>query len=514
MSGTIIANDFKRRAQSSQVEFLAELDGNILVLGPQGFLLLFQERSLDQIIFQLRDFDADEWRPGISSEKTFERELDGLAPATRFRDADDILAVCSTEALSRLNRDILNISGSNLEFYNLLHSTSPFRTKARIQALTVLPMLKWEFHIMTDVTDRIRRRIDDGKSVWDAFLEMHPGKASILRRMASAKSVPETWRGDTAGLLSLLDPLPPEKVPSSEVEWNAFHSVCIGLRLDRATERHRDDQDEKFQVKLRWLIELGRVGWQKSYERLASFDGGMGALSDAFDLLDEIRDAGDYLAKKAGEECTIEANWWEKSRKRWLKAPTKFGVFRIVDYSARWHRVICADTGVPESTDTSRSVWPSLFAQPIKLAENVYATCLGNAAALSAEGRRMQHCVGLYWKNCFLGNSHIVSLRNDRGQSLSTLEFRVAKDGTRQCEIIQHRAHQNKTPSDHLRALEGNLKALILQHTDFNSLAQWRKNAKIIDENFGDQRKVYDEERFNQLSAVIGRERLEELFTD
>ncbi|MEI7773371.1 MAG: hypothetical protein WCK17_01215 [Verrucomicrobiota bacterium] len=435
---TFPATSSSSNGGASIAQFLADLESDLLVLTPQGFILLFQGRSLDQIVFQLRDFDAEEWRPGISFEKTFERELDGLAPAARLRNAADILAVCSAEALSRLNQDILNISGSNLEFYNLLHSTSSFRIKARIQALNVLPMLKWEFHIMTDVTDRVRRRIDEGKSVWDAFLEVHPGKASILRRIASAESGPETWRGDLARLLALLDPLPPEKVPTSELEWNAFHSICLGLELDRAEQRYHENHEDRLQVKLRWMAESARIGWQKSYARFAAFEGGIGAITDAFDLLDEIRNAGNYLAKRSGEKFSSEDDRKEKSRKRWLKAPTKLGVFRIVECSVRLYRAIWTDAGLPESVDTHRSAWPCLLAQTVELGDNVYAVTLGNAKALTEEGRRMQHCVGGYWQDCFLGNSHIVSLRDAGGESLSTLQVCVAKDGARRCEIIQH----------------------------------------------------------------------------
>ncbi|NBV87279.1 MAG: hypothetical protein EBS01_13695, partial [Verrucomicrobia bacterium] len=457
------------------------------------------------------------WRPGITLEKTFERELNGLAPAARLRNAADILAACSPEALSLLNQDILQITGANLEFYNLLQSTVPFRVKARIQALHVLPMLKWEFHSMSGLTDRIRRRIDEGKSVWDAFLEVHPGKASILRRIASAETGPETWRGDLVGLLALLDPLPPEKVPSSELEWNAFHSICLGLGLDRALQRYHENNEERSQVKLQWMAEAARIGWQKAYEKFAAFEGGMGAIADAFDLLDEIRNAGNYLARKSGEKFSSEDERKEKSRKRWLKAPSKFGVFRIVEYSIRWHRAVWTHAGLPESVDINRSVWPSLLAQPVELGANVYAVTLANAQALTEEGRRMQHCVGGYWHDCFLGNSHIISLRDSSGQSLSTLQVSLPKDGTRKCEIIQHRAHRNKTPGYALRSLEGKLKALIVAQADFSALARWRKSAEIIDDNLADGEidaltREYDEERFERLATIIGRDRLIGLF--
>ena len=503
----------------ARVQFLAELGTDILVLSQQGFLLLFQERSPEEIVFQLRHFDVEEWRPGIAFEKTFERELYGLATSIRSRNAADILAACSPEALSFLNQDILNITGSNLEFYNLLHSTSPFRVKARIQALNVLPMLKWEFYSMGDITDRVRRRIDEGKSVWDAFLEVHLGKASILRRIASAESGPETWRGDLAGLLALLDPLPPEKVPSSELEWNAFHSIFLGLGIDRDAQAYFVNNEDRLQVKLRWLAESARVGWQKSYERFAAFEGGMGAITDTFDFLDEIRDAGDYLAKQSGEKFCSEDDRKEKSRKRWLRAPTKFGAFRIVEYSVRWHRAIWTEAGLPDSVDANRDVWPCLFPEPLELDNNIYAVPLGNAEALKEEGRRMRHCVGGYWRACFLGNSHIISLRDSSGQSLSTLQVCVANDGARRCDIIQHRAHENKTPDKVLLGLEGRLKARIIQLADFNALARWRKTAAKIDDSFsaGDiqvSRRGYNEGRFERLAAVMGRDRLLGLFKE
>lgn len=506
-----------RKVGRTSVRILAELDKETLILTTQGFVLVFQERTLELINRQLRDFDAEEWRPAIEDEKTFSREFDGLAPISRFRNAADILAACSEESLSLLNHEILAITGPNFEFYNLLHSTNPFRVKARLQALNVLPMLKWEFYTMSRVSDRVRRRIDSGKSVWDAFLEMHPGKACILRRIASAKSSPEAWRGDLAGLLALLDPLPPEKIPSSELEWNAFHSIYLGLGLNRVPQQHYENYEERLEIKLFWMAESARIGWQKAYEKLTAIEGGLGAICDSFDFLDEIRDAGNYIAKKAGEEIASADDWKKRSRERWLKAPKTLGMFRILECSVRWHRSIWEDAGLPLSIDTKRNVWPCLFEQPVELSPNVYAVSLGNADALALEGRHLGHCVGNYWMRCFLGDSHIISLRDSNGDSLSTLEIQIAKDDSCRCEIIQHRGKQNQTPDQALRALEGRLKALIISQADFKELAKWRKGAAKIEGIFGANRshslsKGYDERRFERLAAVLGRDRLLGLF--
>lgn len=498
-----------------QINLLAELDRETLVQSPQGFLLVFCGRNTEDIARQLRYFDIDEWRPGLEVEKTFEQELEGIAPAERLRTSQDLLAACSEHALSRLNRDILDITGPNLEFYNLMHSTNPFHVQARIQALTVLPMLRWEFCGMNTDTDRIRRRIDDGKSVWDSFLEIHPGKAAALRRIAATKSSPEAWRGDLAGLLTALEPLPPEKIPASDREWNAFQSIFTALGLHRSS--HDEEHDDRLQLKHRWLNEAAKMGWQKAYEKFATFEGGVGALADSFDFLDEIRDAANYIAAQSGEQHPSAEVWSRKSRERWFLAPNKFGMFRIVEYSARWHREALAEVSRAASIDTERSTWPCLLKQPVELAPECFAVSLGNADVLAEEGHQMQHCVAGYWRNCFLGNSHIISLRDAAGKPLSTLEISVARDGSNRCEIVQHRARQNKTPASHLRSLEGRLMALIRREADFKGLAQWREKAVKLDSllRAAELRSIsrgYDENRLTRLAAVLGSDRLSALF--
>lgn len=500
-----------------QINLLAECGTETLVQSPQGFLLVFRGRKPEALARQLRYFEIDEWRPGLEVEKTFEEELEGLAPAERFRDSADILAACPEQALSLLNHDLLNITGPNLEFYNLMHSSSPFRVQARIQALTVLPMLKWEFCGMNRETDRIRRRIDEGKSVWDSFLEIHPGKASVLRRIASTKSSPEAWRGNLAGLLTVLEPLPPEKIPASEQEWNAFHSIFLALGLDRAAYDCRENHDERLEIRQRWMNECARMGWQKAYEKFAALEGGVGVLSDTFDFLDELRDAGNFLAQQSGVECPSAEDWGRKSRERWLKAPNKFGMSRLVEYSVRWHRDALAEAGFSGSVDTQRNSWPCLLEKPEEIAPGRFAVSLGNANALAKEGSRMQHCVGGYWRHCFLGNSHIISLRDAAGNSLSTLEISVNRKDANRCEIVQHRARQNKTPAPELRALEERLKTLINQKTDFKALSLWRENAARLESflrvgELNSLSRGYDENRLKRLSAILGKDRLSELF--
>jgi hypothetical protein len=479
---------------------LAQRGGIALVQSAQGFLLTFRGRTWTQIAQQLKSFDAEEWHHAMP--RNFRRELEGL-DLEQLRDATEMLAALTPDAQACLDRTLLDVSGSNLEFYNLLHSTTPFRIRARLQALTVLPMLRWEFLGMDDNTDRVRRRIDAGKSVWEAFLEIHPGKTAILRRIAAAEAAPEAWRGDLARLLAILDPLPPEKVPVTELDWNAFHSIYLGL----AFEGERNEQ--RLAVKMRWLEEAARMGWQMAYAKLAAVEGGLDALADIFDFLDEIGSAGDWLDAQAGREIPWE-NWRVESRQRWLRAPQALGMFRLLEASVRWHRILWTEAGLPEDSDTRRTTWPCLLPQPLALADGITAVSLGNAAELAEEGRRMQHCVGSYWRHCFLGGSHIVSLRDRQGDSLSTLEIRLPENGTRNCNIVQHRAYRNQTPSKNLLALEGRICAEVMQRADFKGLAKWRQGAEKIDASFGSY--DFSETRMERLAGVLGLSRLKGLF--
>lgn len=482
---------------------LAQCGDEILVRSAQGFLLVFRDRKWPEIVRQLRTFDAEEWH--LAMLNSYRRELEGL-DIDRLREASDLLSALSPQAYNCLDISLLDMAGSNLDFYNLLHSTTPFRVKARVQALNVLPMLKWEFLSMDNNIDRVRRRIDAGNSVWDAFLEIYPGKVAILKRIANAAASPESWRGNLAGLLAVLDPLPPEKVPVTELDWNAFHSIYLGLAL----ERERDEQ--RLEAKKRWLEEAARIGWQKAYAKLAAIEGGVDALADTFDFLDEIGSAGDWLDARADKPKVEWAVWREQSRARWLRAPETLGMFRIVEASVRWHRTLWAEAGLPEDTDTRRAGWPRLLPQAVTLGEGIEAASLGNATELAEEGLRMQHCVGSYWRHCFLGESHIVSLRNRNGDSLSTIEIRLPGNGARQCHIVQHRAERNQTPARALLAIENRLCATVMQQADFKALGKWRQSAAKIDATFN--RYDFSEERFERLAGVLGRKRLVGLFEE
>ncbi|MFM8765070.1 MAG: PcfJ domain-containing protein [Spartobacteria bacterium] len=520
MSSPKLSERSSKRNTFVQIQVLAELGEEILVLSPQGFLLIFRERTSDMLARQLRYFDAEEWRDPVEMVQLFPIELEGLVERERMHDAADLFALCSSEVLALLNQEILNFSGSNVEFYNYIHSSDPFRVKARLQALTVLPMLKWEFANINKVSDRIRCRIDAGQSVWDAYLEFHPGKVSILRRLATTQASPAPWRGNLEGLLDVLDPVAPEKVPCNDEEWNAFHSIYVGMnnfndRFDFHVSYGRRELHRS--VKKRWFVESSRMGWTNAYQKFAAIEGGTDAIRDTFDFLDAIGNAGDFLARRRSQGKKVcKEEYQRNSTERWLKAPQTFGMFRLVEWSARWHRMMWDYAGISDRRDENLNKWPLLLPNRVPLSPTVQAVSLGTPRALAEEGQRMQHCVGGYSTPCFLGESHIISLRDSEDNSLSTLEIRLDKYDARQMKIVQHKGYRNRSPERALICLEANLRSAIQKNADFKALATRQKKAariyKLLQSRDGLLGEEFGQQAVDRVSAAMGQDRLMRLF--
>jgi hypothetical protein len=120
-----------KRKALAEIRVLAESGGEILILSPQGFLLIFRDRTPEMLARQLRDFDTAEWRDQLEMDQLFPIDLEGMVERERMRDAGDLFALCSSEAMALLNQNILNISASNVEFYNYI--SPPIRSVSKLE---------------------------------------------------------------------------------------------------------------------------------------------------------------------------------------------------------------------------------------------------------------------------------------------------------------------------------------------------------------------------------------------
>lgn len=77
-------------------------------------------------------------------------------------------------------------------------------------------------------------------------------------------------------------------------------------------------------------------------------------------------------------------------------------------------------------------------------------SALCSQSALAEEGERLAHCVATYETYCLLGNSHLVSIRDSRGNSLSTAEFTLTEDATGRIRplCVNHAGPENEPASE------------------------------------------------------------------
>ena len=473
-----------------------------LALSGSGFAMAFDPKAAQGLCQRLASFDATEWREGI--ERDYRRELAGFDPALTANPEpllDELGPEQSGAFLSLLDHETFAASGCNFAFYNFLHSPDPFRRRARLQALQALPALAYEFAKGDAQTDRIRRRIDSGKSLWDAVLEIHPGSAAALRKIAAAGSDAGAWREDLPALLDALSLMPPEKIPSGPEQWGAMRGAWIALDI------RRERCAWKAQAKTAWFRAFAYDGWIRPFEACLSAEGGFNALADCFDFIEETAEAlllfyppAQNLSWNELCECSERAKAFIAQSLR----PAK-----MLAASSRWHAETyrLAGLGADGAALAASHSWPALLPGDIALPGGARARFLTSRAQLSEEGLAMQHCAAGYWPKCFAGKSHIASLLGPGGER-STIEFAAASGGGRSCHIVQHRAMRNAEPARALKASEAPLLRMALLHADFKALARHGANAEKILAALGPQRRHADPARAKLASDIYGARRL------
>lgn len=188
---------------------------------------------------------------------------------------------------------------------------------------------------------------------------------------------------------------------------------------------------------------------------------------------------------------------------------TKFGssilfkgkdIADLASFSDHWHAPL--QLTAFQSIKLSDALWPSLFQskeesvqqKPHKELEipeyligkkNYKFICLTTHEELREEGKKLQHCVGGYARKCQMENTHILSLVDEQGQSLSTLELQVNLSN-QQITCIQHRGARNSEPSEQLTKAQQWLMHSLKNgaiRIDFNHLKEQRQQrlSSIID---------------------------------
>ncbi len=121
---------------------------------------------------------------------------------------------------------------------------------------------------------------------------------------------------------------------------------------------------------------------------------------------------------------------------------------QIVEFSKHWHQPL-QQTKSNGSKDFGKESWSLLFGEDKKEIdvtlegmEGWKLVTLNNSGELKAEGKKLDHCVGGYAGKCLNEYSHIISVVNPEGNSVSTIEIEAYYSG-RNFKEIQHMGRGN-----------------------------------------------------------------------
>ncbi len=322
----------------------------------------------------------------------------------------------------------------------------------RHQVIAIFPLfaalvaLKSEIPVHMEIgaaIDRADRLVEALSSI----LKVSKKSIRLLRGKGPAL-IGSDWLDNPSELLEAVDSVLPEKQPRSREEWRLFREFWVGCGdltvecyLSRPSPSLRCDQMSRH-----LLQGLSAAGYEASAKKLKRlWNGDLRRLAD---VKDYFRFVAEWCESGAGL-CGKRAHLWVVAGGIRDDLLMRYSAMELIRQSERWHREISRAAAVALTAESSAAMeeWPPLPRLPIRIGELTVCS-LTNTAQLQLEGARLNHCVSVYVRSCMYGNSHIVSIRDADGKSLSTAEIFIDSDeeGKLMPSVVQHQAQSNLEP--------------------------------------------------------------------
>jgi hypothetical protein len=171
-------------------------------------------------------------------------------------------------------------------------------------------------------------------------------------------------------------------------------------------------------------------------------------------------------------------------------------IHRLSELFARWET---SARHIQHALDETQHSWPPLCDETAFDSEKgrLRIVPLCNAVALAEESYRLKHCVASYSNQCIHSPSHILSIRDDNGKSLSTLHLSVIKEGGRFAVVInEHSGLTNTRPSE---AEKSAVASFVKMINSGGILVDWRGLEEQLEE-----RVAMDELNFTAYPVAYG----------
>jgi hypothetical protein len=291
-------------------------------------------------------------------------------------------------------------------------------------------------------SEEIARAVDYGFPAIDAISSAVGVKKSVVRflRGKCPTKVGLEWVEQPAFLLQLLDHLAPHQWPSDQRDWESFNSFYYGAvrsTSDPEWNRHR------LAVRQHLFLDLCGMGYRNANRRLnRHWPEGI--------FWEQIRSFVRALEIWVWHQAVCQGFNPIVARQAEARLPSdllvSYPAIKIHQMTKHWHHVytFCA----VNKLDRHLPTWPALIGTPVRT-DALSVVSLVSRAELVNESEALNHCSWMYVRDCVRAATHIVSIRDTNGKSLSTAEIRL-KDASPipTFSVVQHRAGKNSEPSE------------------------------------------------------------------
>lgn len=392
----------------------------------------------------------------------------------------------------------------------------------------------------TSLPASLRTAIDEG-NVWKGLSDYYGINPKKLQKIPLSHNsnlpTPSILRMLKAGILK------PEWLPCAHrnvpMEQKAFCDVmggCIILteKLGFEFKTYHPDTYHEFLIGLiQSTVKASSKNWQRTAAALPAelqTYGGNNVRDAIDDFIKTVflpyRIQSDLESYKPGNAHKLLEELRLEMIARFLKGVS---VGAICELSSLWHEPRRA-AQLNKAKTFSDNDWEPLFFPSFSYEyqrRTVTAVSLTASSELKKEGTDLSHCVGGYTYECLKRKSHIISLRDETGKSLSTLELRLrpgkGKEGNpriinikgnveHHLKLKQHHGEKNQTPPPLCKEIEGRLFEDMREGRIAIDLSRLEKNRKERKQILKEQKDIvligYDptnKEKFSEAKTIYRR---------
>lgn len=326
----------------------------------------------------------------------------------------------------------------------------------RIQLLSSFPLLvpllaSNRLSELLTVAMEIGALVDRGDRLVESLAIVFGVGMSAVRYFCgrSAAQIGREWITNPFEVILAIETAPAQQRPQSAEEWEMFRRYWDYAGQNIPAFNHGPRTRARCYINEHLFASMCRLGYRTS---------SLNRLNRMTENRPEcIRQSSDYFyfvhewcsSKYPHEmqETADEPSYPALSELLLMRYP----LAELIRQSICWHREIAQ---IPLSSqefyalngDISDS-WPGLLRDPFA-ADDLTIVSLLCGDDLMLEGSTLQHCVGAYVETCLKGESHIVSIRDATGSSLSTAEIKLKSERSAWIpKVIQHYGMNNSQPS-------------------------------------------------------------------